>query len=62
MKVEKTKTLLHRTLLITLLAAACLLNAVLTFAADGAGTGYHYESEQWNLDDSGVKRHPLRYV
>ena len=50
MKVEKTKTLLHRTLLITLLAAACLLNAVLAFAADGAGTGYHYESEQWNLD------------
>jgi len=49
MREKTTKTPLRRVLLAALLAAACLLSAVPAFAADGAGTGYSYESEQWNL-------------
>ena len=53
MKEKTSKTLLRRALLIVLMAAACLLNTVPAFATDGmdgAGTGRHYENEQWNLD------------
>ena len=50
MKEKKTKTPWCRVLLIALLAAACLLSAESALAAEVAGTRYHYESEQWNLD------------
>lgn len=49
MKVKRTNTPLRRALLAMLLAMACLVCAVPAFAVDGAGAGYHYESEQWNL-------------